>query len=340
MYVSNTMVRNKGQSIHQKLAAEEQMDSNCFTLSMKGLMVVLREGITIALRGHDTDEPHLFVGGRRFFLHRTHPSLYRPVDGDTGVVRRGEIVLVGPEGNPFRVLCSLYGDVESVLVAINHGVDKTVQLKKEVADLHVWHGVTGTADPICHGPNESLVRFHAEGQVASVMFPDGKVATLIYMDGRLQKLPLTTEEMAKVRIEHAKKQLDIASDAGDVRQWDGVMWGIIKMLHFTKTDHPAREVVVEFLKRNDITDLMRLEIRVRLRELGDQRADSGWFADRGPNREVKTEQTHATVIDKEAKRNAKRAEDAARRLRMKGSGGGGGNSKKGGQKKEGKKGKR
>jgi hypothetical protein len=333
MYVSNTMVRNKGQSIHQKLAAEEQMAPNCLTLSMKGL----REGITIALRGHDTDEPHLFVGGRRIFLHRTHPSMYRPVGADTGVIRRAEIVLVGPESNPFRVLCSLYGDVESILVAINHGVDKTVHLKKEVADLHVWHGVTGTADPICHGPDEALVRFSKEGQTVSTMFPDGKVTTLIYMDGRLQNLPLTTEEMAKVRIEHAKKQLVLASDADDVRQWDGIMWGMIKMLHFTKTDHLAREVVVEFLKRNDITDLMRREIRERLRDLGDQRADSGWFADRATH-EVRTEQTHATVVDKEAKRNARRAEDAALRLRMKGSGGGGGGNKKG-QKKEGKKGK-
>jgi hypothetical protein len=313
-------------NIHSLLQQDELLPANCFMYSMA-------TGLTpgIALSKDAERGPCVETGGWRVFFEKTRGPFYHK-NGESACVRRAVVEIIEPrDGKPFPVLARPEGDSASVLILLNTSTNG-VRLKDE--RVRPWHGWSGNAEVVSRGGDEVLMRLHGSQHIF-VMCVDGRVVKLSYKDGSVKVTTLPPEEAANFRVEHARKQLELAEHDHNVSKKAGILFGMISLLPLTLQSRGARDRLVEFLKRNDLTDSMRGKIRAHLSELGDERAASGWFADREAHRDF-AQEPKGLSAEKLKKRNERREEDAARRLRMKGTGGGGGggSAKKGGGKKK------
>lgn len=319
--------------IRTLLAQDELLPPNCFSYeAWSGL----KPGIRVTL---STDHvPCVRVGMCRVdfdkYRHRA-PVFHKNGSDTTGIMRRGTIRVVEPRtgGTTFEVLGRLYPGDASVLLFAN--AKSPVKLKDE--RINPWHGFFGNTEVIRLEREEALAWFKSEDDVFNVLLGDGRVVRFVYREGQIVQKNLSPAEMAEVRVDNARWQLD-RIDKNDFYRKNGILFGVISLLVLTKNNVEARNVLVDFLKRDDLNDSMRLQIRTRLNELDDNRALSEWFRDRESHERVMVGPKGPSA-DKLAKRNARRAADAARRSSMKGSGGGGGGNKKSGGK-QGRKGKR
>lgn len=324
------------------LQEDNQRAPNCFTVNSTG---ALDEGVYLTLHAPKPDgsgeyPPHLKVGHNFLLRNRNGAQgcIYRPSERG-GLVRRAEIVTVTPiQGKPFQVInCPSEEKLDFQLLHVHFGMAKEdkVHLKERVYQLNIWHGVFGTAEPLLVSGDQALIKFTEDGQEVHVMYPSGLVRSVVREHGYLRLQTFSNAEMAEVRVGNAKHQLgECDSSEHGIKRRDGILFGIIKLLELTRSREDAREVIVDFLREQDLSRRMRGEIRVLLVGLGDKYAlefadDVGFTVNNGtphrgsgPSREVR------------ARKALKAEKDRELRQQMRGGhGGGGGKSQQVNQKK-------
>ena len=300
------------------LQEDSQRAANCFSVNSTGR---LDEGIYLTLHeqkpgGFGEYPPHLKVG-HQFILRNRNGSygcVYRPTN-EGGLVRRAEIVTVTPiEGEPFDVLnCPSDTSPHFHLLLIHYGLAQQdgVKLKDSVYELGIWHGVFGTAKLVRSSGDQALVRFDEDGQEVHVMYPNGLVRSVIRENGLLMLQSLSDAEMAMVRVANAEEQLaECDTTERGIKRRDGILIGMVKLLQLTRSYEGAREVILDFLRAQNLSNRMRQEIRATLVSLGDQYALE--FADisyasvvtpdsprKGPSAEAKAKKAEKAAKDRE-----------------------------------------
>lgn len=330
-YINNREARQGAVALKRDFNHDAQLPANCFSLSFSlNGAAYLEEGFYLSLnvpKHHgpygDTHSPHLKVG-HGFCRQNTRASLgclYRETERG-GHVRRAEIAEVNPiEGAPFKVLNRPSGLRPNFLLHVRFGLNGgNIKLKNRVRELDIWKGVTGTAEVIQVSAGEALVQFR-EGTKLYVMYPDGSVRLVACERGVLTLIPLTKIEMVEARVNSAVEELGQC----DIRRRDGILWGMIKLLELTRVHVDAREVIVDFLLTQELSDSMREQIRVRLDRFRDERAPE--FSNMMNLMVGRTERVG--MPDERRKDRARRAaEDRALREKMRGLSGGGGKRKR------------
>jgi hypothetical protein len=303
--------------VFELLSEEQNLKPTCFRFSERGL----ETGIPVVHPPRDPFKqmrPYIPIGGLRLVFDKKRGPLYHR-KGEKAYVLRADVAVVEiSDDRSFDVLRRPSEDTHA-LVLVN---TRTQYFHLKNDTVRPFRGIDGDGEVIRREGDDALVRI-THGQYVHVFLGDGRVVKL-FLDGELRTRTLPPEEAAHARVENARMQL-AQPWAAESRVHNGIIWGIVSLLPLTVNHQEAREHIVAFLKRNDLSDAMKLRIRILLEMLGDDGARSGWFAVKATPEQVPEVKDRSVQL---AKRNARRQADVELRSKMRGFGGGGKNKKK------------
>lgn len=264
----NTAVKpkaGKATGIMAELMREEFLPANCATLDYI-------EGISEGIYLFVEETPRLIVG-ERFVLRNRNGNLgclYRP-KFPWGLVRRAELVeITKREGGVFHVLEKPADGCKTGLLFVDTRIPDNFYNKNQI---NAWFGLSGTGEVFVSSNGCHLVEFD-EGEHLSVFYPDGFVRLVTFNDSVFDLKPLSPADMAKMRVEKAKSQLEACDDSEvGIRRRFGILFGLASLLMLTKHEKEARTVILDFFRElKDLPRNVQASIRDNLERLGDSQA--------------------------------------------------------------------
>lgn len=274
---------SNGSGLAKALAKEAPRTPNCFHLDDTGKLQV---GITLELNHPLTGgKPALFVGGYYILRDRENGCLYRA----HGQVRRADIFVKGIEGKThLKLLVQPEGDSVSPLLHVNMNLPAGHKPKEKFYVGMDRDNVESVAHDVT--AQEALLRFVNMDSAVTVYYADGTVVRVERDGDTLRVVPLSVEEQASMRIEHAQFLLEEAAKYDDnkwVKVADFAYHEIIAVMAIggnrsKSVFQEAFEYLLELAECGKLRPSVKAHaLNVLLHMKKDHALQFGWACDRG-----------------------------------------------------------
>ncbi len=178
------------------LAGEANKPATCYTICDMGPP---KEGIRLSLDNIHVG-PALFLENRYVKRHRNHGCIYRPMDGEVGLVRRAIIEWVDlPNKLPIPLLTQPLSTPEKVLVHVTLASPMSLGKLRE----EFYEGILTTGTVVSQVRNQMLTEMK-EGDELVLFYRDGTVRKFSVNQAELLEHPFSIEDMAHERMAYLR----------------------------------------------------------------------------------------------------------------------------------------